>query len=174
MTDIRLATLNGDGKTIEFNHLPEGTWVATLSDGSTITEHSGQFKIIEGERKPWVRLCRFLGDNKLWLTSLRLNYRGRTIHMPRTKLDKFGMTERTRTPLYYSLQYHHEAEMTFGGAVKEEWNYIDLAAHYQDFAVHFVQDVTNGDNSWIVVTDTDAMAPTPLNKDLVRRPNIEE
>src|SRR6476469_8851193 len=169
MTDVRLAktTLNGDGPSeITLKGVPEGTWVATLSDGSTVTEHTGDFKILEGERKPWIRLCRFLGSNHLWLTSLRFNYRGLTIHMPRTKLDKFGMENRVKPPLYYALQYHHEAEMTMGGAVQEEWSYVDLAAHYQDFAVHYIQDATNGDNSWIVVTDPDAIAPTPRNKDL--------
>lgn len=80
------------------------------------------------------------------------------------------MQERIKPPIYYSLQYHHEAEMTLGGQVEQEWVYVDMAAHYPDFAVHFIQDVTNGDNSWIVVTDPDAMAPTPLNKDLVKRP----
>jgi len=168
------ATLNGDGKTeVKLSGVPEGTWVATLSDGSTVTEHQGDFAVIPGERKPWVRLCRFLGQNGLWITSLRFNFRGRTLHMPRTKLDKFGMTERLKPPLYYSLQYHHEAEMTLAGQIEQEWVYVDLAAHYQDFAVHFIQDVSNGNNSWIVVTDPDAMAPTPRNKELVKRLNTE-
>jgi len=174
MTNARLprATLNGDGLSKEVTiGIPEGTWVATLSDGSTITEHSGDFKIIPGERKPWVRLCNFMGENKLWITSLRFNYRGRTIHLPRAKFEKFNLQERVKPPIYYSLQYHHEAEMTLGGQVIEEWLYVDLAAHYPDFAVHFIQDVTNGNNSWIVVTDPDSLAPSPLNKDLVKKTN---
>jgi hypothetical protein len=168
MSDVRLgsATLNGDSRKVTLG-IPEGTWVATLSDGSTIVENTGDFQIVEGERKPWVRLCKFLGDSGLWLTSLRFNYRGRTVHLPRMTLDKFGMTDRIKPPLYYSLQYHHEAELSLGGVLQKEWIYVDLASHYQDFAVHFIQDVSNGDNSWIAVTDPDALAPTPRRKDLL-------
>lgn len=129
------------------------TWVATLSDGSTVTEHTGQFQVIPGERKPWVRLCDYAAQNDLHLTSFRLNYKGRTIHMPRPKFDRFGLHENSRAPLSYSLQYHVEGEFGEDGSFSQE-NFIDLAAHYQDLTVHYIQEL-DGNNSWIVMTEGD-------------------
>lgn len=129
-------------------------WVATLSDGTTAVEHTGEYQIIPGERKPWVRLCEFTTENGLHLTSLRLNYKGRTIHMPRSKFDRFDMNERNRAPLFYALQYHIEGEFLENGEFSQT-NFVDLAAHYGDFAVHYIQDTTDGNNSWVLVTDGD-------------------
>jgi hypothetical protein len=165
MADARFspATLNGDGKGA--NNVLKGTWIATLSNGDTVAEHTGNFEFLEGEPTPWVRLTHFVGDNQLHLTSLRFNFNGRTVHMPRTKLDKFGFAERNRPPAYYSLQYHHEAEMDMTGELKNREFFVDLAAHYPQFAVHFIQDLQQGDNSWVVVTDPGALAPTRRDPD---------
>ncbi len=140
-------------------------WVATLSDGSTAVEHSGEYQIVPGERKPWVRLTQFATENDLHLTSLRLNFKGRTIHMPREKLDRFALTDKTRAPLSYSLQYHIEAEIGFDGGGFIEKKFIDLAAHYEDFTVHYIQDTTDGNNSWVVVSENvERMAESPRSK----------
>src|SRR5581483_5302824 len=85
-------------------------WVATLSDGTTAVEHSGKWQIRSGERKPWIRLCEFANTNGQHLTSLRLNSRGRTIHLPREKFDRFSMNERSKAPDHYSVQYHLEVD----------------------------------------------------------------
>jgi hypothetical protein len=141
----------------------EVRWIATLSDGTTAVEHSGEWQIIPGQRKPWVRFCEFAAKNKLHLTSLRLNFKGRTIHMPRSKFDRFDMNVRNRAPLSYSLQYHIEAEMDELGAVSQQ-EFIDLASHYGDFTVHYVQELGVGNNSWVIVTDDDQpLAESPRN-----------
>ena len=139
-------------------------WVATLSDGSTVVEDSGEFVEVPGERKPWVKLCSYLGGNGLHLTSLRLNFKGRTIHLPRANFDRFAYNEISRAPLFYSLQYHHEAIMDQGFAIQEEEDFIDLAAHYpNNLAVHYIQSLDK-ENSWVVVTDShNAMAGTPAH-----------
>jgi len=137
-------------------------WVATLSDGTTAVEHSGEYTVVPGQRKPWVRLCEFAGNNGLHLTSLRLNYKGRTIHMPREKLDRFSLQDKIRAPLSYSLHYHLEADMPIAGGPLNETHFINLVAHYPDDAVHYVQDITDGNNSWVIVTDDVAtMAESP-------------
>lgn len=141
--------------------LKTAQWVATLSDGTTVVEHNGDFQIKPGERKPWVRLCQFTEDNNLHLTSLRLNYDGRTVHMPRSSLGRFGIGEVNQSPSCYSLQYHIEGEMRNGGEL-EQTLFVDMAAHYDDFIVHYIQDVTNGNNSWVIVTKgAERLAVTP-------------
>lgn len=139
---------------------PDFWWIATLDDGTTAVEHRGEYQIVPGERTPWVRFCVFAANGNRRLTSLRLWFRGRTIHMPREKFNRFGLP--SLPPLYYSLQYHLEADDMFSGSPNEE-RFVDLAAHFETFIVHYIQDVTEGSNSWVVVTDTHKrLATSPM------------
>jgi hypothetical protein len=171
MTDARLSnslpTSNGGRQTIKLTPSANtGTWVATLSDGSTVVENQGEWVVREGESTPWVRLTHFLGDNDLHLTSLRLNFNGRTVHLPRPSFDKFGYAEIAKEPLYYSLSYHVEAEMDMSGGLVDQTLFMDLAAHYpNDQALHYIQDMTGGNNSWVVLTEGhQPLASTPRRK----------
>jgi hypothetical protein len=139
-------------------------WVATLSDGTTAVEKSGEYSIKPGERKPWVRLCSFLVENDLHLTSLRLVYRGRTIHLPRPDFGRFDLFEKALDPHSYSLQYHMEADTTSGSWVQSK--FIDLAAHFEDdLAVHYIHELEDGNTSWIAVTrGSNRLAQTPRAK----------
>lgn len=137
----------------------EVRWIATLSDGTTAVEHTGEYKIVPGERKPWVRLTKILAENDLHLTSLRLNFRGRTVHMPRPNFDRFSLGDVNAAPSFYSLQYFLEAEI--GDEMKQN-HFTDLVAHYDDFQVHYIQDLEDGNTSWVVATKNfQPMAPTP-------------
>lgn len=141
-------------------------WIATLSDGTTAVEHTGEYKIIPGERKPWVRLVSFAGKNGLYLTSLRLNIRGRTIHMPRHDFDKFNLGSKNVAPLFYSLNYIIEGTMEADGGGLIQDNFIDLVSHYPTYDVHYIQDITTGNNSWVTVTQGfTPNAPSPLRKE---------
>ncbi len=149
---------------ITINQPPQTAhFVATLSDGTTAVEESGEWVTKYGERKPWVRLTRFAAKNGLHLTSLRLNIGGRTIHMPREKFDRFGLDG--EAPLYYSLSYHLEVDDAMMGQGKQS-HFIALAAHYDDFTVHHIQDTSLGNNSWIVVTkgEGDPIVPSPRKR----------
>lgn len=159
-TDVRInpSTLNGDGR-IALQPASDATWVATLSNGETAVEKTGNWTLDPGQPLPWVRLCHFLADENLHLTSLRLNFKGRTIHLPRAKFEKFDFD--SLSPIQYSLSYKIEAEMDMNGGAIDQQVFVDLAAHYEDFAVHYVQNVTNGNESWIVITGTEALAKTP-------------
>ena len=80
--------------------------------------------------------------------------------MPRENFDRFGLGEKSKSPISYSLQYIIEGEMN-GGQLAQT-NYIDLIAHYNSFEVHFIQDLTDINNSWVVVTEElETMAMTP-------------
>lgn len=88
--------------------------------------------------------------------------------MPRQSFDRFAMNEHNRPPLFYSLQYHLEAELDENGQFGDSTEFVDLAAHYPQFAVHYVQDVTDGNNSWVIVTEGDTpLATTPIKRDNV-------
>ena len=140
----------------------EVRWVATLSDGSTAVEHSGEFQVVPGKRTPWWRLTELLGERGLHLTSLRLNFQGRTIHMPRANFDRFDLNNVSVAPLFYSLCYHAEGEIDQITGHFEQTKFVELSAHYPEFDVSYIQDITNGNNSWIVVTQgRNPMAPTP-------------
>lgn len=146
---------------------PDVRWVATLSDGTTAVEHAGQYAVIPGERKPWVRLTQDLAYSDLHLTSLRLNFRGRTIHMPRANFDRFSLNDKSRAPLFYSLQHFLEGEMDGSGGGLIERHFIDLIAHYQSYEVHFIQDLQDGNTSWVLVTEgLIPMARTPLRNEV--------
>lgn len=137
-------------------------FVATLSDGTTAVEESGEWVTRYGERKPWVRLTQFAAKNGLHLTSLRLNIDGRTIHMPREKFDRFSLEG--VAPNFYSLNYYLEVD-NVGQGGGDQSHYIDLTAHFDDFAVHYIQDTSQGNNSWIVVTHDDKpLVPSPRKR----------
>ncbi len=123
-------------------------WVATLSNGDTVAEKSGEWQEVPGQRTPWVRFAKFAAEKDLFLTSLRLNIDGRTVHMPRINFDRFAMNETSLAPLFYSLQYHMEADMLGGGGIEKETRFIDLAAHYPEgVAVHYIQEMGDQNNS---------------------------
>lgn len=136
------------------------SWAATLSDGTTVVENEGAYTIVPGERQPWVRFASFLANNDLQLTSLRLDYQGRTIHLPKEAFDRFSLGDMSLAPSFYSLQYFIEAELSDGGGL-EQRNFIDLVAHYDDFEIHHIHDLVDG-TSWTNVTrGFIPMAPTP-------------
>jgi hypothetical protein len=137
-------------------------WVATLSDGTSAVEHSGEYTIIPGERKPWVRLCEFAAEHDLHLTSLRLDYGGLSVQMPCIdSFDRFGYNENYFPARFYSLSYHLEGEFDEMGQLTQT-NFVDLTAHFDEFEVHYIQDVTKGWDSWIVVTQGhEPMMPSP-------------
>jgi hypothetical protein len=125
-------------------------WVAWLSNDAVIHEHHGNFKIIEGEPSPWVRLCSFLVDNNLHIVKLALDVDGELVHLPST--PGFGLDEFHQTPRSYSIQYRIEGEV-ITGEIRAK-GYIDLAGHYEDFTVHLIHDMSEL-NAWILVTKGD-------------------
>lgn len=112
-------------------------WIASLSDGTTANEHHGDYTVIDGERKPFVRLCNFLLREKLHLTSLRYNANGTTYHAPKLdqRWNKGGIH-----PTGYSLEYVAEIEEDVSG-VRSQALYVDIAAIYSDISVHTIIEI---------------------------------
>lgn len=136
----------------------KAAFVATLSDGSTVVEGKTDGFTHEPDlRQPWVRLCSFAAEEGLHLTSLRLNLNGRTIHLPKEQLHRFNLD--TRQPEAYAIQYYLELEDPLSGSPAQS-NFVDYIALYEDFAVHYIQEI-DGNKSWVAVTEPDAMMPSP-------------
>jgi hypothetical protein len=141
-------------------HSSTANWIATLSNGETVVENTGKFRVIEGQRRPWVRLCSLVEENDLHLTSLRLNFKGKTVHMPK-KFDKFNLEG--KPPVFYSLNYAIEADNLTGDVDQTFW--INLAAHYESFVVNHLTNLSTGDSHIVVTEPYEALAPTPRRND---------
>lgn len=138
-------------------------WVATLSDGTVAIENKGDWSVVEGERKPWVRLCDHLVKNNLHITSLRYNANGTTYHAPRLN-DRF--MHGGEHPETYSIQYIYERDEGSDGVT--ETQLVDIGAQYEGFSVNQVielDDQSNG-KSWVQVRrDFVPMAPARAKGD---------
>ena len=53
-------------------------WIASLSNGQTLYEERGNFKTIDGELSPWLRLLSYATENNLSITSIALTFDERT------------------------------------------------------------------------------------------------
>jgi hypothetical protein len=132
-------------------------FVATLSDGTTVAEHTGEWTIVEGARKPWVRLCDYLLENKLYITSLRYNINGVTYHAPKldTRFEKGGIH-----PKGYSLEYIYEREEGFMPVGVTEFLAVDVGAYYGGPSVHQIVEVGGQKTAWMQVrNEYKPMAP---------------
>lgn len=121
-------------------------FVATLSNGTTAAEHTEQWQLIDGARKPIVRLCQFLAENNLFVTSLRYNANGQTYHIPKldTRFNKGGLQ-----PDHYSTEYIYERDEGFEGVTEKL--FVDLGAFYGDVSVHTIFEVGGQHTLWVQV-----------------------
>lgn len=81
-------------------------------------------------------------------------------------MDRFGFNESNLKPLRYSLCYHLERDDILGEGGGTDELFIDLAAHYDQFTLHYIHNITNDSESYMVISDnTDPLIPdsgTPL------------
>lgn len=54
------------------NIMKKVLFIASLSNGETVTEEKGNFTTVEGELSPWQKLLSYCGENNLTITSLSL------------------------------------------------------------------------------------------------------
>ncbi len=128
------------------------SWIATTSTGRTVAEHE-DYKILEGERKPWVRFLRELAPGE-YLTSLRVQLNGQNVHLPRyrqTLADKPGLA-----PSHYSLEYAVEVDNVFGDSSQK--TFLDIGAYYGQTSIHAVCEL-EGNNAWVEVRQDYAPHP---------------
>lgn len=131
-------------------------WIVTLSDGSVLHEGEGEYTIIPGERKPFVRLVEKLKQEGKSIHSLSVDVDGKVTHLPGFGPGPFA----TKKPSYFSLCYRYEADQILGNM--KEKHLVDIGAHYDTFAVHYIHDITNGLESWVTITDNEAPLKSPV------------
>lgn len=60
----------------------ETRWVASLSDGQTVTEGKGLATEVEGELSPWNKLQQYLKYTGLHITGMMIIYDGQRVVLP--------------------------------------------------------------------------------------------
>lgn len=80
-------------------------WIASLSNGDTITEGKGDYTVTTGELSPYQRLLAFCRDNDVHLTSISLATRdGKRWNLPSAGRDpKFHAFASLPQPVSYKM-----------------------------------------------------------------------
>ena len=100
-------------------------WIALLSDSSKVEEGEGDYQVIPGGRKPWIRLINDLDEKGLYLTGLGY------------QVDDYT-TWASSGADFYSLQYNSVARV---GTVLEVFHYVDFAAHFGEISKHTIRNL---------------------------------
>lgn len=80
-------------------------WIASLSNGETLYEERGNFKTIQGELSPWLRLLSYLTEKDLTITSIALTFDERTrYNLPSlSKSPKFHAFSTAAKPVAFNF-----------------------------------------------------------------------
>jgi len=126
-------------------------WITSLSNGETLYEERGNFKTIDGELSPWLRLLSYLEDNDLKITSIALTYDERTrYNLPSTSNSpKFHAFSEADKPVSFNFFRKYGGNVIDGSvdtATADHFTVIE--ALYEDGkTVQVWVDEANG-NSW--------------------------
>jgi hypothetical protein len=123
-------------------------WIAVLSNGEVIKEGEGDFQLIAGERKPWVRLCSYLSANNLHINDLAL------------EVDDTIMQLFTEIPDFYAIQYQATGILDADGSFSQE-HCIDIGGFYGTSSVHYVHNTTTNEGHWEQRHDELPLMPSP-------------
>ena len=126
-------------------------WFASLSDGSTVYEDKGDYKIIEGELSPWNRLQEYL-KNGIRITSISLyTDDGKRFNLPSAgKNPKFKEFSEAEKPVSYNFFRKAGADVMNNKAQKYEV-YSVIEAIYPDKKLQVWVSESNSNNSWAVI-----------------------
>jgi hypothetical protein len=120
-------------------------WIAKLSDGQEAIEHSEKWRVLPGQRNPWVRLVKYAEDHKLHIEELSVEVDGRRTNLPKAA-DR------------YSVQYSTEIDLID----QQKRHFVDLTTHYDQFEIHYVFEIEGKKESWIQVTQGyEPLCPSP-------------
>ena len=80
-------------------------WTASLSNGETVHEEKGEYKRIDGEPSPWVRLCLYIAEKNLSITSLAVySQDGRRFNLPSTGTNpRFAAFSENEPPIGFNM-----------------------------------------------------------------------
>lgn len=140
---------------------PKVCFIASLSNGETITEGKGEWCWTkDGRPSPWNRLIRYAIDKKATITSLSLfTPGGATFTIPPVGKARFtGYAKETTKPLDYQVGRHLIRDMDVGAhgndvevkdvQVIEFYTYAE--AIYADFSIQLWVNELNPLHSWVV------------------------
>lgn len=142
---------------------PQVKFIASLSNGETVVEGKADFKYIDGNHTPWIRLVRYATENKLDITSLSLfTPDGRTFTLPsRGKNPKFKAFDDADKPLDYQIDRKLGREqkgvrMPNGGVelgkVEIKGHFTVGVAYFADHKVEVWVDEEDTRNSWYLTS----------------------
>jgi hypothetical protein len=122
-------------------------WVAGLSNGEIAVEGNGKFEELPGELSPWQKLQKYLQDNNLEITSLKIQIRGRSYNLP-SNSPRFG----GEIPVKYNYfrKIVGDLSMTLANVEVVE-RYICIEAIYDKYKIQLWVDETFKDEAWISV-----------------------
>ena len=126
-------------------------WFASLSDGQTIFEDKGDYKIIKGELSPWQRLLKHL-ETGVKITSLSLyTDDGRRFNLPSLgKNPNFKVFQEAEMPESYNFFRKAGADILGGKAQKYEI-FVVAEAIYKNNKLQFWVSEDNNNNAWTVL-----------------------
>ena len=125
-------------------------WFASLSDGSTVYEDKGDYKVISGGLSPWQRLLSNLDGRKITSLSLYTDD-GKRFNLPSAgKNPKFKAFADAEMPESYNFFRCAGADVMNGQAQEYEV-YTVAEAIYKDKKLQIWVSEANHNNSWTVI-----------------------
>lgn len=126
-------------------------WFASLSDGQTVYEDKGEYKVIEGELSPWQRLQKHI-ENGIRITSLSLyTDDGKRFNLPSAgKNPKFKVFADAEMPESYNFFRQAGADVMNGQAQEIEV-FTVAEAIYPDKKLQIWVSEANPNNCWTVI-----------------------
>ena len=120
-------------------------WTCSLNNGETIYEEKGNYKKIDGEKSPWLRLQDYIEKNNLQITSLSL-YNDKNerwnLHSAGNN-PKFSAFDNAKKPIGYKFFKKMGADIVNGKQESAEF-FVIIEADYGDFKLQtWVKDNTN-------------------------------
>jgi len=127
-------------------------WTASLSNGETVYENKGDYKIIKGELSPWQRLLKYLDKQGVRITSLSLyTDNGKRWNLPSAgKNPKFKVFCDAEQPIGYKFFRKMGADIIGGEIIKEEI-FAVAEADYKNKKLQIWVSEKNPDVCWSVV-----------------------
>ena len=129
-------------------------WIVSLSNGQTLYEERGNFKTIDGELSPWLRLLLYATENNLSITSIALTFDERTrYNLPSLgKNPKFHAFANAPKPIAFNF-FRKMGGDVIEGAIDQETadHFAVIEAQYEDGkVVQLWVDDSNG-NTWTLM-----------------------
>jgi hypothetical protein len=147
-------------------------WLASLSDGTIVIEGKPPFHLIPGENSPWLRLQRYIAENHLKITGLRvqvevegqpirtynspsLSPKSRWSHLNPSLPERFNYFRRIARP-FMPMEVKPDGRIEGVTSSGPEEKHIEIHTIYPTFTVITIVEETEGNESWTIVVPKEA------------------